>query len=121
MCLNIFLFFFFLIYINFYSYAFVAHRTSVEAEYNRKQPIDYRLFGSDCSIEYIKKNDDRFNINENSNQWNIVVRQVPENVTEESLKSLFIDSHSMMYIPARRVTKIKSKDKSITENKILLG
>jgi len=104
-----------------YSYAFVLHRTNREAEYNRKRPIDYRRFGANCHIEYMRKNVNGSNVHQNSSKWNIVVKKIPENVTEECLRTLFMGCHSMIYIPARIVNKTNMKGTLDIKNKVLWG
>jgi len=104
----------------FYSYAFLLHNTAIEAENNRKRPINHGLFGPDCYIEYAKNNFDNSTKHQDSDKWNVLVRQIPENVTEERLRKLFTGCHSIFYIPARNVSK-KTNDTSTTKNKVLLG
>jgi RNA recognition motif-containing protein len=89
------------------SYAFVLHRTNRSAEYNLKKRINYNLFGSNCHVEYSTKNLHPSDEHQDSRTWTIVVKQIPEHVTEEHLRHLFISCHSMKYIPARTVGSAK--------------
>ncbi|UJR18817.1 hypothetical protein I4U23_021944 [Adineta vaga] len=97
------------------NYAFIFHRTNLQAEYNRKRAINSSRFGSNCQIEFVKNLSELSNENEFNENWNIVVKQIPENVTENDLKKLFFNSNQIKYIPARIVQK------SNTDHKILFG
>ncbi|CAF1505511.1 unnamed protein product [Adineta steineri] len=97
------------------NYAFIFHRTNLQAEYNRKRAIKSSQFGSNCKIDFVKSLSQLSNENEFNENWNIVVKKIPENVTENDLKKLFFNSNQIKYIPARNVQK------SNTNQKILLG
>ncbi|CAF1287532.1 unnamed protein product [Adineta steineri] len=97
------------------NYAFIFHHTNLQAEYNRKRAISSSRFGSNCQIEFVKNLDELSNENELNEKWNIVVKKIPENVTENDLKNLFFNFNQLKYISARNVQK------SNTNQKILLG
>ncbi|CAF1162180.1 unnamed protein product [Adineta steineri] len=97
------------------NYAFIFHRTNLQAEYNRKRVISSSHFRSNCQIEFVKNLSQLSNKNEVNEKWNIVITQIPENVTENDLKNLFFNSYQIKYIPARIVQK------SNTNQKILFG
>ncbi|CAF1391337.1 unnamed protein product [Adineta steineri] len=96
------------------NYAFIFHHTNLQAEYNRKRAISSSRFGSNCQIEFVKNLDELSNENELNEKWNIVIQQIPENVTENDLIKLF-NCQKMKYIPSRIVPK------SNTNQKILFG
>ncbi|CAF3840982.1 unnamed protein product [Adineta steineri] len=96
------------------NYAFIFHHTNLQAEYNRKRAISSSRFGSNCQIEFVKNLDELSNENELNEKWNIVIQQIPENVTENYLIKLF-NCQKMKYIPSRIVPK------SNTNQKILFG
>jgi hypothetical protein len=113
-----------LFYFNSYSspsYAFVYYRTCSEAEYHRKQPVDHHVFGSNCRVEYANNDLHISNKEQISEMWNIIIRHIPENITEECLRNLFPDCYSMKYIPARAVDNRQTGIQSTTEKKILWG
>ncbi|CAF0905054.1 unnamed protein product [Adineta steineri] len=97
------------------NYAFIFYRTNIQAEYNRKRAITSSQFGPNCQIEFVQNLSQLSNENELNENWNIVVKKIPENVTENDLKKLFFTSNEIKYIPARNVQK------SNTDQKILLG
>ncbi|CAF0872332.1 unnamed protein product [Adineta steineri] len=97
------------------NYAFVFYRTHLQAEYNRKRAITSSQFGPNCQIEFVQNLSQLPNENELNENWNIVVKKIPENVTENDLRNLFFNSNEIKYIPARNVQK------SNTNQKILLG
>ncbi|CAF1320517.1 unnamed protein product [Adineta steineri] len=97
------------------NYAFIFHRTNLQAEYNRKRVINSLPFGSNCQIEFVKNLDELSNENKVNENWNIVIKQIPENITENDLKNLFSNSYQIKYIPAKIVQK------SNTNKKILFG
>ncbi|CAF1419359.1 unnamed protein product [Adineta steineri] len=100
---------------SYLNYAFIFHRTNLQAEYNRKRTIKSSQFGSNCQIEFVQNLSQFSNENEFNENWNLVVKKIPENVTENDLKKLFFNSNQIKYIPARNVQK------SNTNQKILLG
>ncbi|CAF1285200.1 unnamed protein product [Adineta steineri] len=100
---------------SYLNYAFIFHRTNLQAEYNRKRTIKSSQFGSNCQIEFVQNLSQFSNENELNENWNIVVKKIPENVTENDLKKLFFNSNRIKYIPARNIQK------SNTNQKILLG
>ncbi|CAF1415028.1 unnamed protein product [Adineta steineri] len=100
---------------SYLNYAFIFHRTNLQAEYNRKRTIKSSQFGSNCQIEFVQNLSQFSNENEFNENWNIVVKKIPENVTENDLKKLFFNSNRIKYIPTRNVQK------SNTNQKILLG
>ncbi|UJR25494.1 hypothetical protein I4U23_006840 [Adineta vaga] len=102
------------------NYAFILHSTESYAEYNRTKPFDHRLFGANCCIEYAKGKMNLAYENPNFDQWSIVVRHIPENVSEESIRNLFSDCEFMKYIPARHRIK-RTRTSSVNPNKILWG
>ncbi len=106
---------------SFHRYAFVLHRTALNAEYNLKRPIDRFIFGSNCHVEYANSRFYRFSEHQTTNTWSIIVRKIPENITEEYLRNLFIGCHSMKYAPARAINKTKRTVTSNTKNKLLWG
>ncbi|CAF1009708.1 unnamed protein product [Adineta steineri] len=83
------------------NYAFIFHRTNLQAEYNRKRVISSSHFRSNCQIEFFKNLSQLSNKNEVNEKWNIVITQIPEN----DLKKLFFNSYQIKYIPARNVQK----------------
>ncbi|CAF1240271.1 unnamed protein product [Adineta steineri] len=97
------------------NYAFIFHRTNLQAEYNRKRVISSLPFGSNCQIEFVKNLDELSNENKVNENWNIVVKKIPENVTENDLKNLFSNSNQIKYIPPKIVQK------SNRNQKILFG
>ncbi|CAF0719343.1 unnamed protein product [Adineta steineri] len=105
----------------YHKYAFVYHRTNRQAEYNRKRRINRLLFGHNCHVEYATGRSQTSNRNQISETWNIAVRQVPENITEDLLHNLFIGCQSMKYVPARTVHNTKTSVTSATKTKLLWG
>ncbi|CAF4000479.1 unnamed protein product [Adineta steineri] len=97
------------------NYAFIFHRTNLQAEYNQKRGIKSSQFGSNCQIEFVKNLSELSNENKVNENWNIVIKQIPENVTENDLKNLFFNSNQIKYIPARIAQKLS------TNHKILFG
>ncbi len=113
-----------LFYCNQYSilsYAFVLHRTARNAECNRRRPINRLIFGYNCHVEYANSPSHLFSEPQIAEIWNVTVRQIPENITEECLRNLFLGCHSMKYIPARVINNVKTTATSTTENKLLWG
>ncbi|CAF1367312.1 unnamed protein product [Adineta steineri] len=97
------------------NYAFIFHRTNLQAEYNRKRVINSLPFGSNCKIDFVKSLSQLSNENELNENWNIVVKKIPENGTENNLKIFFFNSNQIKYIPARIIQT------SNTKQKILFG
>ncbi|CAF1412838.1 unnamed protein product [Adineta steineri] len=97
------------------NYAFIFHRTNLQAEYNRKRAITSSQFGSNCQIEFVKNLEELSNDNKLNENWDIAIQQIPESVTENHLKKIFFNSNKMKYIPARNVQT------SNTNQKMLLG
>ncbi|CAF1559809.1 unnamed protein product [Adineta steineri] len=97
------------------NYAFIFHHTNLQAEYNRKRAISSSPFGSNCQIEFVKNLEELSNENKVNENWNIVIKKIPENVTENDLKNSFSNSYQIKYIPAKIVQK------SNTNKKILFG
>jgi hypothetical protein len=91
----------------------------LQAERNRKQPVDYLLFGPDYRVEYAKKNSHLSNKHVDSHTWNVVVKHIPENVTEQCLRNLFVGCQFMRYIPAR--TACNTRKPSFISKKVLWG
>jgi hypothetical protein len=86
----------------------VLHRNSRDAEYNLKKPIKYYRFGSSCRVEYMKENNLREPSEyQNAKTWNVMVKHIPKNVSEECLRNLFVGCHSIKYIPARTIEKTR--------------
>lgn len=109
-------------YLFIFSYAFVLHRQSQQAEYNRRRSINHLIFGDNCRVEYSNKNNDHFIDKKHSDKSKIVVRQIPENVSEEHLRNLFSGCHALLYFPARVINKAKPENSaSINKNRVLLG
>ncbi|CAF1497754.1 unnamed protein product [Adineta steineri] len=96
------------------NYAFIFHHTKLQAEYNRKRAISSSHFGSNCQIEFVKNLSELSNENELNEKWNIVIQQIPENISEDDLIKLF-NCQKIKYIPSRIVPK------SNTNQKILFG
>ncbi|CAF1419311.1 unnamed protein product [Adineta ricciae] len=94
----------------YFNYAFIFHRTKHQADFNRKRCVNSSLFGSNTQIEHVKNISDLLNENKLNDQWDLVIKQIPENVSENELK-IFFNSHQMKYIPARSIKKTKSIDK----------
>ncbi len=105
----------------FRRYAFVHHRTAWKAEYNRKRPINHLIFGSNCYVEYANSHSHVFSKPQIAKIWNVTVRQIPKNITEECLHNLFIRCHSMKYISARIINNMKTTVISITKSRLLWG
>ncbi|CAF0811818.1 unnamed protein product [Adineta steineri] len=97
------------------NYAFIFHRTNPQAEYNRKRAIKSSQFGSNCQIELVQNFSQLLNENQLNENWNIVVKKIPENVTENDLKKLFINTNEIKYTPAKIAQKLS------TNHKILFG
>ncbi|CAF1184521.1 unnamed protein product [Adineta steineri] len=95
------------------NYAFIFHRTNPQAEYNRKRAISSLRFGSNCQIEFVKNLEELSNENKVNENWNIVIKQIPENVTENDLKNLFFNSNQIKYIPARIVQTSNTNQKTL--------
>ncbi|CAF1328965.1 unnamed protein product [Adineta steineri] len=84
-------------------YAFIEHRTIKEAECNFKRSLNYLLFGSKCYMKYTGDSSSlpigyRFD-----NERTIVVKNIPQNVTEDDLHQLFINCSISKYCPSRIV------------------
>jgi RNA recognition motif-containing protein len=95
-------------------YAFVVYHTFRDAEHNLRRPIDYDLLGPKCRIEYASYHSTVSDSRHSFDNKTLVVRRIPDNVSENDLRRLFVDCRSVNYYSA--VTKAtKSK------NKILLG
>ncbi len=84
-------------------YAFVVHRTPLDAECNRRRPIDYQLFGSDCRVEYAKDRSHLTTRSQTFDRQTIVVSQIPDNVTEKDLYNLFVGCDTLKYCPPRTI------------------
>ncbi|UJR18773.1 hypothetical protein I4U23_005679 [Adineta vaga] len=95
------------------NYAFIFHRTHIQAEFNRKKVIHSSCFGSNCKIKFIKNLSELSNENKCDENWNIVIKQIPENVTENDLKKLFFNSNQIKYIPSRMVQKSNTNYKTL--------
>ncbi|CAF3764407.1 unnamed protein product, partial [Adineta steineri] len=95
------------------NYVFVFHRTNFQAEYNRKRAIKSSQFGSNCKIEFVKSLSQLSNENELNENWNIVIKQIPKNVTENDLKNLFFNSNQIKYVPARIVQTPNTNSKTL--------
>ncbi|CAF4252586.1 unnamed protein product, partial [Adineta steineri] len=93
------------------NYAFIFHRTNLQAEYNRKRVINSLPFGSNCKIDVVKSLSQLSNEYELNEKWNIVIKKIPENVTENDLKNLFSNSYQIKYIPAKIVQKSNRNQK----------
>jgi len=102
----------------FIRYAFVVHRTYSETEKNRRRPINYRLFGSECRVDYVDKD---FHARYEQQSCTIVVTHIPENVNENELRRIFVGCQSLKYYPGRTAHFIEGESTKIPHNKILLG
>ena len=98
-------------------HAFVFHHTSKEAKRNLQRPIDAHRFGAKCSVEYANDYLDSSPNNHNK----IVLRGIPENVSEDDLRLLFDNCHILRYSPARVVCQGAATMEAIKKRKILLG
>ncbi|CAF4098934.1 unnamed protein product, partial [Adineta steineri] len=90
-------------------------RTNLQAEYNQKRGINSSHFGSNCKMEFVQNFSQLSNENQFNENWNIVVKKIPEDITENDLKRLFFNSNEIKYIPARIAQKLS------TNHKILFG
>ncbi|CAF1480701.1 unnamed protein product [Adineta ricciae] len=99
-------------------YAFILHRTAHEAEMNLRRPIDLQILGSECQIEYAGKCISRANISESIEQKKVIVRQIPENITEQNLYELFRHCQILKYCPA---VDLSSQSIMKTDDHILPG
>jgi hypothetical protein len=58
---------------------------------------------------------------ESFEKWNVVVKHIPTNVSEEYIRDLFIGCHSIKYTPARVINNKQRKVKSDPKTKVLWG
>ncbi|CAF1268535.1 unnamed protein product [Adineta steineri] len=102
-------------------YAFIEHRTIKEAECNFKRPLNYLLFGSKSYVKYAGDSSSlpigyRFD-----NERTIVVKNIPENVTEDDLRQLFINCSISKYCPSRKIHHTTLSASIMNKIKTLLG
>ncbi|CAF1635158.1 unnamed protein product [Adineta ricciae] len=91
------------------NYAFIFHRTNHQAEFNRQRfLLNPSIFGAKSQIKFAKTLPDEDQVDE---IWNLVVRQIPENVSEIDLKNLFFNCEKIKFIPGRSIEKSKSNSK----------
>ncbi|CAF3700836.1 unnamed protein product [Adineta steineri] len=95
-------------------YAFITHRTAREAEVNLRRSINVHLLGPACHIGYANKRTIRDSSQQSLNKKEILVHQIPPNVSENDLRQLFGNCHVEKYYSAaiisHEATMTKTKD-----------
>lgn len=104
-----------------FRYAFVLHRTNREAQRNLQRPINYRLLGPECRIEYANGRSNDPNNHQSSDNKRLLVKQIPENVSQHELRRVFVGSHAIHYYPARVIRRPDTMTPVKCETKILSG
>jgi hypothetical protein len=79
------------------------------------------IFGSECRIEYASDCSALAINHQSFDTKKLTIRQVPENVSENDLRHLFVDCHIIKYRPAVTVHLPATTTKSKKNSKILLG
>ncbi|CAF1150636.1 unnamed protein product [Adineta steineri] len=97
-----------------FRYAFITHRTAREAEVNLRRSINVHLLGPACHIGYANKRTIRDSSQQSLNKKEILVHQIPPNVSENDLRQLFGNCHVEKYYSAaiisHEATMTKTKD-----------
>jgi hypothetical protein len=104
-----------------FRYAFISHRSSKEAQRNLQRPIDYILLGDECHVEHAGDTPSRSNTNRHCDERTIVVKNIPEYVTENDLSRLFINCYISRYCPARTVHRMNTSKAITTKTKTFWG
>jgi hypothetical protein len=105
----------------FLRYAVVCHCTSQEAERNLQRPVNYHRLGATCRVEYARDHSNFSDVHQNFDKKKVVVRQIPENVSENDFRRLFTSCHVLRYRPARIVHLAATTTHLKSNSKILLG
>jgi len=102
-------------------YAFILHRTSRDAESNLQRPIDFHLLGPHCQIEYADSRSALLRSRQSFDSKKLVVQQIPPNVSENDLRTLFANCHIITYCPAVNIPLTPTMMKTKTNSHILPG
>ena len=86
-------------------YAFVLHKTAKAAARNFRRPINHTLLGSECNVEHASHNEPPLTRPRLHDKRTIVVKKIPQDVSENDLRRLFTNCHVLKYCPARTVLK----------------
>jgi len=105
----------------FFRYAFIFHRTTQEAERNFLKPIDYYLLGSECCMEYAVDRSAPSSDHQSFDNKTLLVRWIPENVSEHDLYHLFVGCYITKYCPSHSTHRSATTTGTKNKNKILSG
>lgn len=86
-------------------YAFVFHRTSQEAGRNLRRIIDFGVLGEKCRVEYANINSAPSSNQHILDRKKVVVSGIPQDVSKNDLRHLFVNCHILHYCPARDIQK----------------
>ena len=104
-----------------FRYAFVLHRTSREAQRHLQQPTNHRILGPECRVEYAGNQPNYSNNYQSCDNKRILVSRIPENVSGDELRCLFVDSHMINYYPAQIIHRAIPTIPTNLKKKILPG
>jgi hypothetical protein len=92
-----------------------------QAVCNLQRPIDHILLGQECQVNYAAHSSYLSTEYRHCDQKTILVRKIPENVTENDLRRLFTNCRISKYCPVRVVHR-KTISTTVTDGtKILWG
>jgi hypothetical protein len=87
-------------------YAFILHRTAKEAKHNLLRPVNYILLGPECHVKYAGDSQPLPIDHRLCDKRTIVVKSIPESVSEDDLRQLFTNCHISKYCPARTIHRM---------------
>jgi hypothetical protein len=92
-----------------------------EAKRNFLRPVDYILLGPDCHVKYAGDSASLPIGHRLDDKRTIVVKTIPENVSEDDLRRLFTNCDISNYCPARTVHRMATSAAVTSRTKALSG
>lgn len=103
-------------------YAFIVQKTAKEAKRNFLKPIDHNLLGPDCRVKYGRNSGSLLPIGYRPcDDRTVVVKNIPDNVSENDIRRVFPDCHVSKYCPARTVYRTATSTAVANRAKALWG
>ena len=96
---------FIVFHLRLFRYAFIVYKTAKEAKRNFLRSINYILFGPDCHVKYAGNSPCLPVRSQLSVERTIVVKSIPENISEDDIHRLFKNCHIWKYCPASIVPR----------------
>jgi RNA recognition motif-containing protein len=92
-----------------------------EAKRNHLRPIDYIRLGPECHVKYVGDSPSRPIRHRLCDERTIVIKNIPENVSENDLRRLFPNCYISKYCPARTVHRMATSTTVTNKSKTFWG